>query len=143
MAGLQAARLGPLGVAPPPRASLHRRRVCRALETSALRPVTVADVDKHQVVVVLGTQWGDEGKGKLVDSLAGQYDVVARAQGGANAGHTIYDLNGKKYALHLVPSGILNPDAICVVGNGVVVHVPGFFEEVDRVRRGAILGGCL
>lgn len=105
--------------------------------------MTVADVDKHQVVVVLGTQWGDEGKGKLVDSLAGQYDVVARAQGGANAGHTIYDLNGKKYALHLVPSGILNPDAICVVGNGVVVHVPGFFEEVDRVRRGAILGGCL
>ncbi|KAK9823163.1 hypothetical protein WJX72_000768 [[Myrmecia] bisecta] len=83
-----------------------------------------------QVCVVLGTQWGDEGKGKLVDILARQYDIVARAQGGANAGHTIYDDDGKKYALHLVPSGILNQNAMCVVGNGVVIHLPGLFEEI-------------
>lgn len=87
----------------------------------------------EQVVVVLGTQWGDEGKGKLVDILAQQYDIVARAQGGANAGHTIYDDNGTKYALHLVPSGILNRNAKCVVGNGVVVHLPGLFEEIETL----------
>lgn len=86
-----------------------------------------------QVTLILGTQWGDEGKGKLVDVLAQQYDVVARAQGGANAGHTIYDDEGNKYALHLVPSGILNKQAVCVVGNGVVVHLPGLFEEMDEL----------
>lgn len=84
--------------------------------------------------VVLGSQWGDEGKGKLVDILAQQYDVVARAQGGANAGHTIYDDAGTKFALHLVPSGILNKQATCVVGNGVVVHLPGLFEEIEELR---------
>ena len=82
---------------------------------------------------VLGSQWGDEGKGKLVDILAREYDVVARCQGGANAGHTIYDDDGKKYALHLVPSGILNENATCVVGNGVVVHLPGMFDEIDAL----------
>ena len=75
------------------------------------------------VCAVLGSQWGDEGKGKLVDILAREYEVVCRCQGGANAGHTIYDDDGKKYALHLVPSGILNEKALCVVGNGVVVHL--------------------
>jgi adenylosuccinate synthase len=85
------------------------------------------------VAVVLGSQWGDEGKGKLVDILAQQYDFVARAQGGANAGHTIYDPAGRKYALHLVPSGILNPDAQCIIGNGVVVHLPGLFEEIETL----------
>ena len=64
---------------------------------------------------------------------------MARCQGGANAGHTIYDDEGKKYALHLVPSGILNEDCLCLVGNGVVVHLPGMFDELDalvRVRAG-------
>jgi len=84
---------------------------------------------------VLGSQWGDEGKGKLADILAREYDVVARCQGGANAGHTIYDDDGKKYALHLVPSGILNKNAMCVVGNGVVVHLPGMFEEIDALLK--------
>jgi len=83
--------------------------------------------------VVLGSQWGDEGKGKLVDILAQQYDIIARAQGGANAGHTIYDLEGNKYKLHLVPSGILNKEAQCVIGNGVVVHLPGLFEEIETL----------
>lgn len=82
---------------------------------------------------MLGSQWGDEGKGKLVDILAQQYDIIARAQGGANAGHTIYDLEGNKYKLHLVPSGILNRDAQCVIGNGVVVHLPGLFEEIETL----------
>ncbi|KXZ48552.1 hypothetical protein GPECTOR_27g723 [Gonium pectorale] len=88
-----------------------------------------------QVCVVLGTQWGDEGKGKLVDILAQQYDIVARAQGGANAGHTIYDSAGTKFALHLVPSGILNPNATCVIGNGVVLHLPGLFDEIDGLKK--------
>lgn len=87
---------------------------------------------------VLGSQWGDEGKGKLVDILAREYDVVARCQGGANAGHTIYDDDGKKYALHLVPSGILNKNATCVVGNGVVVHLPGMFEEIDKLLKAGV-----
>eukprot|EP01025_Chloroclados_australasicus_P067844 TRINITY_DN9410_c0_g1_i2.p1 TRINITY_DN9410_c0_g1~~TRINITY_DN9410_c0_g1_i2.p1 ORF type:complete len:446 (+),score=53.75 TRINITY_DN9410_c0_g1_i2:82-1419(+) len=87
-----------------------------------------------QVCCVLGTQWGDEGKGKLVDILAQQFDVVARAQGGANAGHTIYNDQGVRFALHLVPSGILNPNAKCVIGNGVVVHLPGLLEELKNVQ---------
>ena len=84
--------------------------------------------------MILGTQWGDEGKGKLVDVRAKQYDIVARAQGGANAGHTIYDDSGTKFALHLVPSGILNKSATCVIGNGVVVHLPGLLEEIESLR---------
>ena len=127
---------------------------------------------------MLGSQWGDEGKGKLVDILAQRYDIVARCQarglpelqfrmfhghlrgfasclqcrlaltrrlftrthvqGGANAGHTIYDAAGKKYALHLVPSGILNPGAQCVIGNGVVVHVPGLFAEIDALEAAGV-----
>ncbi|CAM6119930.1 unnamed protein product [Calypogeia fissa] len=92
-----------------------------------------------QVCAVLGTQWGDEGKGKLVDILARRYDVVARCQGGANAGHTIYNDEGKKFALHLVPSGILNENAKCVVGNGVVVHLPGFFEEIRTLEAAGVV----
>jgi len=87
---------------------------------------------------VLGSQWGDEGKGKLVDILARQYNMIARAQGGANAGHTIYNDEGKKFALHLIPSGILHESAKCLVGNGVVVHCPGFFEEVDKLAKDGI-----
>ncbi|KAL6534620.1 hypothetical protein OROGR_013295 [Orobanche gracilis] len=91
-----------------------------------------------QVSGVLGGQWGDEGKGKLVDILAKHFDIVARCQGGANAGHTIYNSEGKKFALHLVPSGILNDDTICVIGNGVVVHLPDFFKEVDGLESNGI-----
>ncbi|KAM0951602.1 putative adenylosuccinate synthase [Dioscorea sansibarensis] len=91
-----------------------------------------------QVAGVLGCQWGDEGKGKLVDILAQHFDVVARCQGGANAGHTIYNSEGKKFALHLVPSGILNEQTICVIGNGVVVHLPGFFKEIDNLEANGI-----
>ncbi|KAJ7950588.1 Adenylosuccinate synthetase, chloroplastic [Quillaja saponaria] len=91
-----------------------------------------------QVSGVLGCQWGDEGKGKLVDILAQHFDIVARCQGGANAGHTIYNSEGKKFALHLVPSGILNEDTLCVIGNGVVVHLPGLFKEIDGLESNGV-----
>ncbi|KAM1003085.1 adenylosuccinate synthetase 2, chloroplastic-like [Malus sylvestris] len=91
-----------------------------------------------QVSGVLGCQWGDEGKGKLVDILAQHFDIVARCQGGANAGHTIYNAEGKKFALHLVPSGILNEETLCVIGNGVVVHLPGLFKEIDGLQSNGV-----
>lgn len=91
-----------------------------------------------QVAGVLGSQWGDEGKGKLVDILAKNFDIVARCQGGANAGHTIYNSEGKKFALHLIPSGILNEETMCVIGNGVVIHLPGFFKEIDGLESNGI-----
>jgi len=81
-----------------------------------------------QGVVIIGAQWGDEGKGKLIDLLAKDIDIVARYNGGSNAGHTIV-VNGLKYAFHLVPSGVLYPKVVCLIGNGVVVHLPGLFEE--------------
>ncbi|KAL3150710.1 hypothetical protein ABBQ32_000497 [Trebouxia sp. C0010 RCD-2024] len=110
------------------KAQLYRSVACLA---SAATPQNV-DLDA-KVAVVLGTQWGDEGKGKLVDILAEKYEIVARAQGGANAGHTIYDDKGTKYALHLVPSGILNKETMCVIGNGVVIHLPTLFEEIETL----------
>mmetsp|Transcript_7145 Transcript_7145/g.10107 ORF Transcript_7145/g.10107 Transcript_7145/m.10107 type:complete len:524 (+) Transcript_7145:258-1829(+) len=82
--------------------------------------------------VVLGAQWGDEGKGKLVDMLSQEYDVCARVAGGSNAGHTIV-VDGVKYKFHLLPSGILNPKATCVIGNGVVIHLPSFLNELDAL----------
>lgn len=109
----------------------NRSAVCQSTK-SATPVVEKVDLDAR-VAVVLGTQWGDEGKGKLVDILAQKYEIVARAQGGANAGHTIYDDKGTKYALHLVPSGILNKGAMCVVGNGVVIHLPTLFEEIETL----------
>jgi adenylosuccinate synthase len=126
--------------------SLHRPVSLRHHTTSPLSAtaITAQEPFDPQIAVVLGTQWGDEGKGKLVDILAQQYDVVARAQGGANAGHTIYDNEGNKYKLHLIPSGILNPKAICVVGNGVVIHLPGLFEEIRGLEaRGVSAKGRL
>jgi len=87
--------------------------------------------------IIIGSQWGDEGKGKLVDILSQEYDVVARCQGGANAGHTIV-VGGKKIALHLIPSGILNESATCVLGNGMVIHLPTFFKEVQGLKEKGI-----
>mmetsp|Transcript_48011 Transcript_48011/g.71165 ORF Transcript_48011/g.71165 Transcript_48011/m.71165 type:complete len:557 (+) Transcript_48011:113-1783(+) len=87
----------------------------------------------HGVDIVLGGQWGDEGKGKLVDILSQEYDVCARVAGGSNAGHTIV-VDGKKYKFHLVPSGILNQQATCVIGNGVVIHLPSFLNELDGLE---------
>lgn len=81
-------------------------------------------------VVVAGLQWGDEGKGKIVDLLAAQADAVVRFQGGHNAGHTLV-VDGEQTILHLVPSGILNPGVACLIGNGVALSLPALFEEVD------------
>ncbi|MGD0783638.1 MAG: adenylosuccinate synthetase, partial [Candidatus Aminicenantales bacterium] len=84
-------------------------------------------------IVVLGTQWGDEGKGKIVDLLSPAFDVVARYQGGHNAGHTVYR-NGTKVVLHLIPSGILRPGTRCVIGNGVVLDPRAFLDELAALR---------
>jgi len=85
-----------------------------------------------QCITILGAQWGDEGKGKLVDLLAGRADVVARFNGGANAGHTLV-VDGKKYAFHLLPCGMLRGDTVNVIGNGAVVHVPTLFDELAQL----------
>lgn len=84
------------------------------------------------VRVVLGIQWGDEGKGKIVDLLSDDADIVARFQGGPNAGHTLV-VNGETTVLHLIPSGILHPGLTCVLGNGVVINLEGLFGELDRL----------
>ncbi|KAA1469168.1 Adenylosuccinate synthetase [Dentipellis sp. KUC8613] len=95
--------------------------------------------DAGKVTVVLGSQWGDEGKGKLVDILASEVDVCARCAGGNNAGHTIVVPIGPEktkttFAFHLLPSGLINPKCTGVIGNGVVIHVPSFFEELDTLQ---------
>ena len=84
-------------------------------------------------VIVIGTQWGDEGKGKIVDLLTEQAHAVIRFQGGHNAGHTLI-INGQKTVLHLIPSGILHPAVVCVIGNGVVVHLPSLLKEIDGLE---------
>jgi len=84
-------------------------------------------------VVVLGTQWGDEGKGKIVDLMTPSFDVVARYQGGHNAGHTVY-VRGLKIVLHLIPSGILHPGTLCVIGNGVVLDPRAFLDEIAALK---------
>jgi len=90
-------------------------------------------------VVVVGAQWGDEGKGKVVDILAEHADIIARYQGGNNAGHTLV-VDGRKTVLHLVPSGVLHHGKVCVIGNGVVVDPAVLLEEIDALRaRGYLL----
>jgi adenylosuccinate synthase len=84
-------------------------------------------------VIVIGTQWGDEGKGKIVDLLTEQAHAVIRFQGGHNAGHTLI-INGQKTVLHLIPSGILRPGVAAVIGNGVVVHLPSLLKEIDGLE---------
>ncbi len=87
--------------------------------------------------VVVGAQWGDEGKGKIVDVLAEQADVVARYQGGANAGHTVV-VEGEEFILHQVPSGVLHPGKECLLGNGVVLDTEEFFREIDLLEERGI-----
>ena len=88
-------------------------------------------------IAVLGAQWGDEGKGKIVDMLTPHFSTVARYQGGHNAGHTVY-VKGKKFVLHLIPSGILHPAVSCVIGNGVVIDPQALFAEIDELNRAGI-----
>jgi adenylosuccinate synthase len=84
------------------------------------------------VIVIVGAQWGDEGKGKIVDLLAEHFEIVARYQGGHNAGHSVY-VGDRSFVLRLLPSGIVHPDKICVLGNGMVIDPKAFFEEADQL----------
>jgi adenylosuccinate synthase len=84
------------------------------------------------IIVVIGAQWGDEGKGKIVDLLAERFDIVARYQGGHNAGHSV-QVGSNSFVLHLIPSGIIHPGKTCVLGNGMVIDPAAFFEEADRL----------
>jgi adenylosuccinate synthase len=94
-------------------------------------------------IAVIGAQWGDEGKGKIVDMLTPHFAAVARYQGGHNAGHTVY-VDGRKFILHLIPSGILHPGVTCIIGNGVVVDPQALFKEVDELECAGIdVGGRL
>lgn len=88
-------------------------------------------------LAIVGSQWGDEGKGKVIDYLAEKADMVVRGQGGNNAGHTVV-IGDKKYALHLVPSGVLNKGALNVVGNGVVFDPEGFFKEIEDLNKDGV-----
>lgn len=87
--------------------------------------------NRHNVVVILGSQWGDEGKGKIVDLLSSTAEIVCRFQGGNNAGHTVV-VDEKSYDFHLLPCGIINKNCISVIGNGVVVNLPQLFDELER-----------
>ncbi|KAA3638397.1 MAG: adenylosuccinate synthase, partial [Proteobacteria bacterium] len=87
----------------------------------------------NQTVVVLGTQWGDEGKGKIVDLLTEQADAVIRFQGGHNAGHTLI-INDQKTVLHLIPSGILRDGVQCIIGNGVVIEPTSLIKEIKKLE---------
>jgi adenylosuccinate synthase len=89
-------------------------------------------MSKSNCLVVVGAQWGDEGKGKIVDVLGGEVAIIARYQGGANAGHTVH-VGSDEFILHQIPSGILHPGKRCLLGNGVVLDVEQFFEELDAL----------
>ncbi|MCB0410494.1 MAG: adenylosuccinate synthetase, partial [Flavobacteriales bacterium] len=84
--------------------------------------------------VLLGLQWGDEGKGKIVDVLTPKYDIIARFQGGPNAGHTL-EFNGIKHVLHTIPSGIFHPTAINIIGNGVVIDPVILKKELEALEK--------
>jgi len=90
-----------------------------------------------KVTVLVGSQWGDEGKGKIVDLLSEKYDIVTRYQGGANAGHTVV-IADRQYILHLIPSGILRENVICVIGNGVVIDPTALLEEITLLEKNNI-----
>ena len=84
--------------------------------------------------ILVGAQWGDEGKGKIIDVMTEEVDIVVRTQGGNNAGHTVW-IGDKKYVLHLIPSGILREDKLCVIGNGVVIDPVGLVQEIEELER--------
>ena len=87
--------------------------------------------------ILIGAQWGDEGKGKIIDLLAEKCDIVTRYQGGNNAGHTVC-IKNQKFILHLIPSGILHPQKVCVIGNGVVIDPAALFEEIEMLKRNGV-----
>ena len=87
--------------------------------------------------ILIGAQWGDEGKGKMIDLLAEKCDVITRFQGGNNAGHTVW-IKDRKFVLHQIPSGILHPKTVCVIGNGVVIDPEALFEEIRMLKRNGV-----
>src|SRR3989344_5147283 len=89
------------------------------------------------VQIIIGAQWGDEGKGKIVDLMSQNADIVVRVQGGANAGHTII-VDGTKFVMHLIPSGILHPKTICVIGHGVVIDPEVLLQEIELLKKAGI-----
>jgi adenylosuccinate synthase len=91
-------------------------------------------------LAIVGSQWGDEGKGKIIDYLAKTADMVVRGQGGSNAGHTVV-IGKKKYALHLIPSGVMNEHTVNIIGNGVVFDAEGFFDEIDALEKDGVKTG--
>src|ERR1051326_3751853 len=94
-------------------------------------------------IVILGSQWGDEGKGKIVDLFADRFDIVARYQGGHNAGHTVF-IGDRKYVLKLIPSGILRPGKKAVIGNGLVIDPAALLQEVATLeQKGVSIDGRL
>uniref|UniRef100_A0A671TNU5 Adenylosuccinate synthetase n=1 Tax=Sparus aurata TaxID=8175 RepID=A0A671TNU5_SPAAU len=116
---------------------VKRPRECSS-QVTALR---VPKEPQNKVTVVLGAQWGDEGKGKVVDLLAMDADIVCRCQGGNNAGHTVV-VDSVEYDFHLLPSGVLNKKAVSFIGNGVVIHLPGLFDEAAKnLQKGKGLQG--
>lgn len=94
-------------------------------------------------IVIVGAQWGDEGKGKATDILGGQVDYVVKPNGGNNAGHTVV-VGGEKYELKLLPAGVLSENAVPVLGNGVVINLEALFDEIDGLEsRGADASACV
>ena len=118
--------LAPRGAA---RIARHRRAFSTTLSSRSWRDAVDVSGRDTRVCAVLGGQWGDEGKGKLADVLAKGYDIVARFNGGANAGHTVV-VGDQKFAFHLLPCGLVYPHTQNILGNGVVVHMPALFEEL-------------
>src|SRR5690349_15547731 len=115
------------------------RTHCRARHpkmSRRLEPEVMFDSEVRTLCVV-GAQWGDEGKGKLVDVIAERADWVVRYQGGANAGHTVH-LAGRQFVLHQIPSGILHPGVRCAIGNGVVLDPETLFTEIDELVKDGI-----
>src|SRR3954451_19722560 len=113
-----------------------RGRYLGSLHSKATRPGPHVRRDRRRYAVastcVVGLQWGDEAKGKIVDVLCDQHDAVVRYQGGANAGHTVV-ADGTTYKLSLIPTGILRPGIACVLGNGLVIHPPALLQEIERL----------
>lgn len=119
----------------------EKRSTELSAEQNGVDPRVTSPNVGNKVTVVLGAQWGDEGKGKVVDLLAQDADIVCRCQGGNNAGHTVV-VDSVEYDFHLLPSGIINPKATNFIGNGVVIHLPGLFEEAEKnLRKGKGLEG--
>jgi adenylosuccinate synthase len=122
-----------------PALSVRRRCYPADLTVSRRARAVVRPIGHWRIIIygdmnlcVLGAQWGDEGKGKIVDLLTPRFSIVARYQGGHNAGHTVF-VAGRKFVLHLIPSGILHPGVTCVIGNGVVVDPHALFSELDEL----------